>query len=296
MSPSITINAPAKLNLHLHITGKMPNGYHRLESLSVFLELYDDITLTPAEDVFLEIQGDFAETLNTDDAHNHVLRAAMLLLDKAQHTGGVKLILNKRIPIGAGLGGGSSDAASTLRALNDYWKLEQSSAELHHLGAKIGSDVPLCLQQTPTWVSGTGEQLTSLHLPCALYAVVIFPNHPLSTKDVYAGVTQDMYREEISCPTFEDKQVFIDWLKNQSNDLQTPAMRMLPQLQDISNACDAIDTALCHRMTGSGSAWFLLFDDWQYAIDAGKHLAMTHTDWWVRTASILEGDRYGQTS
>ena len=253
---SLTVPAPAKLNLFLHVTGRRDDGYHLLETLFVALDVCDTITLTTRSDgAIRRVGGDFG-VREQDDL---TVRAATALKRAAGSASGVDITVVKRIPIGGGLGGGSSDAASTLLALNRLWSLGGTRAELAAIGVALGADVPFFLGAEPALAHGIGELLTPVSIP-SFWVAVLVPPQSVPTAEIFAApeLTRDGTRAEIS--------VFSEGYGR--NDLQLSAVRRFPDIGvalDVLSACSA--TA---RMTGSGSSVFALF-----ATEAQAHEAIS---------------------
>ena len=178
-----TFLAPAKINLFLHITGQRADGYHQLQTVFRLLDFYDTVYLKPNNDGFIKRTSQIAGVLEADDL---CVRAAQLLQQHAQCSMGVEIALEKRIPMGGGLGGGSSDAATVLLALNRLWQLNLSLAELKTLGLKLGADVPVFIHGENAWAEGVGEVLTTIKLKEAYY-VVLTPDAHVSTAQIFAN-------------------------------------------------------------------------------------------------------------
>lgn len=181
--PRLTLPAPAKLNLFLHITGRRPDGYHSLQSVFQFLDMGDDIQVTLRRDGRILRVSEVPGVSETEDL---TLRAAHLL---QQHGGvdlGVELRVQKRLPMGGGLGGGSSDAATTLAALNRLWGLALPEDELARLGLSLGADVPVFIRGRAAWAEGVGERLTPVNLEEPCYLVIMPPCH-VSTAEVFSA-------------------------------------------------------------------------------------------------------------
>ncbi len=175
--------APAKINLFLHITGQRADGYHQLQTVFRLLDFYDTVYLKPNNDGLIKRTNQIAGVLEADDL---CIRAAKLLQQHTQSTMGVEISLEKRIPMGGGLGGGSSDAATVLLALNRLWQLNLSLAELKTLGLKLGADVPVFIHGENAWAEGVGEVLTTIKLKEAYY-VVLTPDAHVSTAQIFAN-------------------------------------------------------------------------------------------------------------
>lgn len=175
--------APAKINLFLHITGQRADGYHLLQTVFRLLDFYDTVYLKPSNDGLIKRTNQIAGVSEADDL---CIRAAKLLQQHTQCTMGVEIALEKRIPMGGGLGGGSSDAATVLLALNRLWQLNLSRAELMTLGLKLGADVPVFIHGENAWAEGVGEMLTTIMLKEAYY-VVLTPDAHVSTAQIFAN-------------------------------------------------------------------------------------------------------------
>ena len=175
--------APAKINLFLHITGQRADGYHLLQTVFRLLDFYDTIQLKPTLDSAIKRVNDIS---GVPAAQDLCVRAAKLLQQYSQCTMGVEIMVEKRIPMGGGLGGGSSDAATVLMALNSLWQLDLSRAELLSLGLKLGADVPFFIYGTNAWAEGVGEQLQTISLKEAYY-LVLTPNVHVSTAQIFAN-------------------------------------------------------------------------------------------------------------
>ncbi|HEY9381438.1 MAG TPA: 4-(cytidine 5'-diphospho)-2-C-methyl-D-erythritol kinase [Burkholderiales bacterium] len=238
--------APAKLNLFLHVTGRRADGYHLLQTVFRLIDLCDWIDIAPRDDGrivrAIDLPGVAAEA-------DLVVRAATLLRDYAGVTQGATLSVEKRIPMGGGLGGGSSDAATTLLALNRIWALDLSPAQLAELGLKLGADVPFFLCGTNAWAEGVGEVLTPIELPPAWY-VVISPGIAVPTAEIFAApeLTRDSKPLKITS--------FFAGLGR--NDLEPVVRNKFPQ---VAQALDWLKTYGGARMSGSGSSVFAAFEN-----------------------------------
>ena len=237
------IQAPAKLNLYLHVKGKRADGYHELESQVVFLNLFDELEFTPAPTL----------ELNSDIENNIILKAARAL----SAAKGAKITLTKKIPMGAGLGGGSVNAAATLFALNKLWDLNYSYKELYEIAAQLGADVPCCLYyflegKNSVTFKGKGEILEAADAPEYFY-LLVNPNIHLATKDVF-----NAFEKSQSTMPFE-------------NDLEPAAIKLCPQIAGILQRLKGTNPIFA-RMTGSGSTCFATYESATKATAAAKLL------------------------
>ena len=235
----IKVAAPAKVNLFLHVTGRRADGYHTLESLFVLVDLADTITLHRREDGAIARTNDVAGVAATDDL---AIRAAQALQAASGTRFGVALTVDKRIPIGGGLGGGSSDAASTLLALNRLWELALPRQRLLAIAATLGADVPFFVGGAPAVARGIGEQLTSMTLPAGWIAIAC-PAAAIRTADIFAA--PELTRNTASAKI----DVFSEGYGH--NDLQAVTVATAP---DVGRAISALNDVAPHaRMTGSGA-------------------------------------------
>jgi 4-diphosphocytidyl-2-C-methyl-D-erythritol kinase len=268
--------APLKLNLFLHVTGRRSDGYHLLESLFVFANIGDRISYAPSnEPLSLNIVGPFAGQL-PDDPDNLVLRAARLL--RPVSTG--ILTLDKQVPVASGLGGGSADAAATLRLLNRVWQCGQSEDQLRQRGSKLGADVPACIASRSVYVSGIGDALHDIDQHQTLYLLLANPGIATSTPKVFAAYrTLDT---GFTAPMPGWPQPERGWQQCR-NDLTQAAEATTPEITQILQMLEKIPAAKLVRMSGSGASCFALFDHANEAQQAAERLKYAQPDWWVRS-------------
>ena len=284
-SPSpIKIIAPAKVNLFLHVVGKTDNGYHNLQSLIAFGDDGDTITITPSAEFRFSFDST-TEHLPTDE-NNLVICAAKLLASALGKDLNCHIHLTKNIPIGAGLGGGSSDAAATIKGLLEFWKTEIDSETLNTLLLSLGADVPSCYQAIACYFEGVGEIITPLNNFPTINALLVYPNAHSSTQDVFKQYQRN-FSTPITLPTdFHDDKALIDFLKTQENDLSPAAIKNIPDIQKVLNALADTDDCQIARMTGSGSACFALFKTAKQARDAKHIIQKQFPDYWVKNTSL----------
>jgi 4-diphosphocytidyl-2-C-methyl-D-erythritol kinase len=265
--------APAKLNLILHVTGRRADGYHTLESLVTFLDLADRLRVEPCALLTLETSGPFAAGAGAAE-DNLMLKAARLLAGEAGTAQGAALRLDKQIPAGAGLGGASADAAAALRLLNDFWQCGLDRSALARLALQLGADVPMCLDSRPVIARGIGELLEPVALP-QLHLVLVYPNRPLATAQVYAALKR---KEPAPHAAIED------YLAG-SNDLQRAAIALMPEIAEMLLALETAPvTPQAARMSGSGSCCFAIMENADEAKLLAAHLARQYPGWWVKVA------------
>jgi len=278
--------APAKVNLDLLITGRRADGYHELDSLVVFTSPADRLVLHPATDLSLEVRGPFGAAL-ADAADNLVLRAARAL---AAHTGRApeaRIVLEKNLPVAAGLGGGSADAAATLRGLDRLWRLGLGAAALAPLAERLGADVPVCLAARPARMRGIGERLEPAPDLPELALLLVNPNRSLATAAVFAALGALPAAPPERGPPPGEWPALIDWLKGRPNHLQAPARRLLPAIDRVLTALARQPGCALARMSGSGATCFGLFTDAAACARAAATLRHARPDWWIATGSTV---------
>jgi 4-diphosphocytidyl-2-C-methyl-D-erythritol kinase len=276
--------AKAKINFYLHVTGKRPDNYHVLDSLVAFSDVGDKLEIIPADEITVTVTGPFAEVVPAKD--NSVIKAAQALKTQFKVTHGAAITLHKNLPAGAGLGGGSADAAAALRLLSRFWKLKPTAPELHKISIGLGADVPACLRSTTLYVGGIGETLESGPVMAGLPIVLVYPGKPLLTRDVFMAHKAAFSSAPRHPHAFAERNALIQFLQKNKNDLQSTAITLLPE---IGKALDALKTEQgCQlaRMTGSGSTCFGCFSDISEAQAAAQKIAEKNPSWWVKPAVI----------
>ncbi|MBN2467383.1 MAG: 4-(cytidine 5'-diphospho)-2-C-methyl-D-erythritol kinase [Deltaproteobacteria bacterium] len=249
------ILAPAKINICLEILAKRTDGYHEIRSVLCGVELSDAITITPSGKGITVTSNSSQIPL---DETNLAYRAARLLMEKTASSFNLTIHLEKHIPVAAGLGGGSSDAAAVMRAINDIYQVKLSYSELMALGAQIGADVPFFLYQGPAVATGIGERLSPLSLSPPFWAVLITPPIPVSTAWAYNHCHPKVSKKPLShAGTIDLKAAGKDILFNA---LEEPVIRRYPELAEIKDILDGYG-AWGSLMSGSGSTVFGIFFD-----------------------------------
>lgn len=260
--------APAKVNLSLHVTGRRDDGYHLLDSFVVFADFGDRLSLTPGGALELVVDGPFASGVPTDE-RNLVWRA----LAGAGWSGQVKL--HKALPHGAGIGGGSSDAAMALRLLAD-----QGIDVPKGLALSLGADVPVCMHARAARMQGIGEQVTDLALP-KLPALLVNPGIEVPTGAVFSGLERrDNAPMPASIPTFADVTDCASWLQDQRNDLEAPAIKAAPEIARVLSDLRSTRDVFLTRMSGSGATCVALYPTMKAAHFAAYVIGAEHPDWW----------------
>ncbi len=280
--------ARAKINLALHVLDRRGDGYHVLDSLVVFADLGDTLTAFPDDDgyVDLTVDGAFADDLEatTLPGNNLILAVALGLCEAFpdRSTGGVRLHLDKQLPIAAGLGGGSADAAAALRLLNRTWQLGLSDGELARLGLSLGADVPVCLASSPSRMRGIGEEVSPVPGIPPMPIVLVNPGISVSTGAVFARLGAG---ERTPLPPLPEPigplMEFIFWLRKTRNDLFEPAMAEAPLIEKAVRALAADPDCVFARMSGSGGTVFGIFMSSDAADRAAARLRASKPDWWV---------------
>lgn len=286
------IPAPAKLNLFLHVTGRRADGYHLLESLTCLTGYADRLDIAPADTLELRITGPYAQALPVAQ-DNLVLRAARLLQAQAHGAPrGASILLHKHIPVGAGLGGGSADAAAALDALARFWDMRLSPEARHAMALSLGSDVPACALGAPGWVTGTGDTVAPVAVPGG-WAVLVNPGLPLLTADVFRAFRAPFAASVAPPPPLPDIAALAAWAARQRNVLEDAALSLCPAIGDVLSALAATENCLLPRMSGSGATCFGLYAGAAQARAAAARIRAAHPGWWVQ-ATDWKGTPHGQ--
>jgi len=287
---TITELARAKVNLTLRILGRRPDGYHALESLVVFADIGDVVELTLGSAPEVTSHGPFA----TEIAGDNLVAEALGRLAQAEprlRLGAVAI--EKHLPVAAGLGGGSADAAATLRAVRRANPALADSVDWHGLAAGLGADVPVCLADAPSQMWGIGERIRRVaDLPRA-HAVLVNPGAPVptdKTRDVFrrlaAPAAPARQPDPPPLPAFAGSDDLIAYLRAHGNDLAAPARDLMPACREVEAALAASSSCRLVRMSGAGPTSYGLFGTAAAAQSAARALAQTHPGWWVRAVTL----------
>ena len=280
----VTERAHAKINLALHIIGRRPDGYHELDSIVAFADVADVLTIAPAADVSISLSGPFANDL-PPDGENIILTAWRLLADYGQKKNTplspIKFRLEKNLPVAAGIGGGSADAAAALRGLIQYFSLSISSRDLNNLALQLGADVPVCLLQKTSRMRGIGEIIESINIDLPAGIVLVNPRIPAPTSKVF-GYLNLQCGQSFGTP-ISDLSNAHGW----RNDLTAPATKIVPVIASVLASLDSQKDITCSRMSGSGATCFGLAENSGQAERAATNIKTRHPDWWVVAASLL---------
>lgn len=300
---NIRVAAPAKVNLSLHITGRRSDGFHLIDSLVAFASLADKLEIASATGLSLEVAGEFAPALaETATSDNLVLRAARALQREAGIHEGAHITLHKYIPVGAGLGGGSADAATALCGLARLWHIAPDDALLTRLAGELGSDVPVCIASQTAWMSGVGELLQPCRLDAAVGCLLVNPRQPLLTKDVFGHYSRHLTGRAAPPATRErpgsigSVMELVDRMRSMHNALEPSAIHLLPVIGDML-AC-LRDSPGCRiaRMSGSGATCFGLYDTYEDAAVAAQAIRGKSPHWWLAAVTIGDNrSEHGKT-
>lgn len=277
---SLTLPSPAKINRFLHIVGRRTDGYHLLQTVFQFIDLNDTLHFS----LFSENKIELISNIDTiKNENNLIIKAAKLLKKVTQNRQGMRIVLEKQIPIGGGLGGGSSNAATTLLALNTLWNLNLPLSTLMRLGAQLGADVPFFIYGHAAWGEGIGDELTPV-TPDEPWVLLLIPPCQISTPKLYSDprLTRDTPRLRIEAVQLSDSEQGSSTtvLKN---DFETVAKLRYPEVSAALNWLNQFGTA---RMSGSGSTVFALFDSYDKAKLIMKKLPDSFKGWIVKSNLI----------
>jgi 4-diphosphocytidyl-2-C-methyl-D-erythritol kinase len=285
--PALRDTALAKVNLTLEVLGRRADGFHEIASLVAFPEIGDEIELEPDHELSLTAEGPFACDLAGD---NLVIEAAKAVLASAPGLKLGRFRLLKRLPVAAGLGGGSADAAAALRLIARANPGSITEAELARLASRIGSDVSVCLASRPALICGRGEKVEPVREFPTCAVLLANPGRPLATEAVYAALgakplTKSPRRDATSL-AFGDFEALLDYALPRGNDLEGPVAALVPETREVLAALNVLPGARIARLSGSGPTCFALFMREAEAKHACATLIAQHPDWWV-TASRL---------
>lgn len=289
--PIVRARAPAKLNLFLHVLAKRADDLHELESLVVFSEFGDELEFDLGQaQLTLSVSGPMIGgwSLPWETRDNSVMQAALRLAEgRPAKKAAARIHLIKNIPIAAGLGGGTTDAAAALIALNEAWGIGHDEEELERIGLEIGADVPVCLRQRPTFVSGIGEKLGDVPALPPLHLVIAHTKHLLPTQDVFHELDEDDWsgKGPPMPASFRDVSSLVKYLAETENDLEAPAIRLQPQIERLLDDLRAAKGCLLARMSGSGAACFGIFASDGAAEDAAREVEAK--GWWAVATRLV---------
>ncbi len=292
-------HAPAKLNLFLHVGSRGEDGYHALESLVVFSEFGDRLQLEPARDFDLVRTGPYVAELPDRPDQDLTARAIVGLAEICGRAPDFTITLEKNIPVAAGLGGGSADAAAAIRLVCREWGVDLNDPRVRGLAVGLGADVLMCLYSRPAWIAGVGEQVTPIENCAALDLLLVNPRVSLSTAQVfgaYAPATPATLNDAFAAidPAVVDLATsasVLAFLENQHNDLATPAHDLCPVIFDVLDGLAQSHGCRLARMSGSGPTCFAVFDGEELCQRAALELGAQHPGWWVRPTRTRHANR-----
>ncbi len=281
----IVEEARAKINLALHVVGRRPDGYHDLDMLVAFASVGDTLTLERSDEDRFEIDGPMERELSTS-ADNLVLRALRGFRALTGRSEPMNIRLTKRLPIASGIGGGSTDAAATLRGLCRLYGHPADDPTLAKVALSLGADVPMCLTGRPGHVSGVGEQIVPTAGRLSFGLLLVNPRFRVSTPAVFRTLERRDNPPLPALPSFGTVSDLTAFLATETrNDLEAPAKILAPPIADVLTALAELSGVRLVRMSGSGATCFGIFDDLAAAKSAGDQLANDHPDWWVEPAA-----------
>jgi 4-diphosphocytidyl-2-C-methyl-D-erythritol kinase len=279
--------APAKVNLTLRIRGKRPDGYHEVESLVVCADYGDTLTFQPAGGFSLTVDGPFAGALDGPD--NLIEKAAFAYARLTGRPAGGAFHLTKRLPVAAGIGGGSADAAAAFRLLRRHYGEPESLTALRPAAKSIGADVPACLISRACFMTGIGEKLASLSGVEPIAAILVNPMQPLPTAPVFRALESAPLPDdfvETEPPRLASLDEILAYAAAHPNDLERPARGILPVIDDVLATLNELPGALLGRLSGSGPTCFALFRDMNEAESAAAEIARARPSWWVKAVRL----------
>jgi 4-diphosphocytidyl-2-C-methyl-D-erythritol kinase len=284
----------AKVNLTLRVVGRRTDGYHELESVVAFADCADRLSLAPGTALDLTMSGPLAQACG-ETSDNLVLKAANLLGERVPGLKIGRFNLDKVLPVAAGIGGGSADAAAALRLLAQLNGLALDDERLRDVAIATGADVPVCLTSRACDMTGVGETLLPLSLPI-MPCVLVNPRVAVATRDVFAALglrngellvgATDVIRATAWPEQGASVEDWVEALAAGSNDLEAPAMRIQPVIGEVIAALSATDGAWLARMSGSGATCFAIFENTADAQRAAQKIQLDHPQWWVH-AGVL---------
>ena len=292
--PALMDEGRAKVNLTLRVIGRRTDGFHDLESVVAFADCADRLTLTPGPELALQMSGPLAQACG-DTTDNLVLKATRLLAERVPGLKAGIFTLDKVLPVAAGIGGGSADAAAALRLLAKLNGLALDDQRLLAVALATGADVPVCLASRACDMTGVGETLTPLSLPI-MPCVMINPGAPVATRDVFTALglrngellvgATDVFSGTDWPEAGASVEDWVEVLAASTNDLEAPAMRIEPVIGEVISALNATNGAWLARMSGSGATCFAIYENTADAGRAAEKIRRDHPGWWVHAGTL----------
>jgi 4-diphosphocytidyl-2-C-methyl-D-erythritol kinase len=292
--PALIDEGRAKVNLTLRVVGRRTDGFHDLESVVAFADCADRLTLTPGSELTLQMSGPLAQACG-DTSDNLVLKATRLLAERVPGLKSGSFTLDKVLPVAAGIGGGSADAAAALRLLAKLNGLALDDERLLEVALETGADVPVCLASRACDMTGVGETLTPLCLPI-LPCVMANPCVPVPTSDVFTALglrsgellvgATDVFSGTDWPEPGASVEDWVEVLAASTNDLEAPATRIQPVISEVISALSATNGAWLARMSGSGATCFAIYENTAEAGRAAEKIRRDHPTWWVHAGTL----------
>jgi 4-diphosphocytidyl-2-C-methyl-D-erythritol kinase len=292
--PALIEEGRAKVNLTLRVVGRRTDGYHDIESVVAFADCADRLTLTPGSELTLQMSGPLAEACGAT-SDNLVLKAARLLGHRVPDMKVGSFTLDKVLPVAAGIGGGSADAAAALRLLAQLNGLSLDDERLLEVALATGADVPVCLASRACDMTGVGETLMPLSLPI-MPCVMANPCAPVATKDVFTALglrygellvgATDIFRGTAWPEAGASVEDWVEILADGTNDLEAPATRIQPVIGEVIAALNSTNGAWLARMSGSGATCFAIYENTADAGRAAEKIRRDHHDWWIHAGTL----------
>ena len=280
------MGAPAKINLYLNIIGQRVNDYHELDSLIAFAAHGDQIEVKKCDHFKLEASGPFSETLPPSN-ENLVIKAAKELARGTNYEGGACIKLIENLPVSSGVGGGSADAAATLKALNDLWETNLQNKDLMVMALRLGADVPVCMLSKTARMSGIGDKISKVSGVPNCGILLVNPGIPISTVNVFQLFEGD-FSNQVKIPKIENSEAFFDFLSNQKNDLQDAAIKIAPIIKEVLNILTDDPNCRLARLSGSGGTCFGLYEDEATALFTAESMFGHFPDWWIQPTRLTD--------
>ena len=282
----VTVHAPVKINLYLHITGRREDGYHEVDTLIAFTDFGDEITAEASDTLKISADGPFAAEL-PEGEDNLVIRAIDALRQSAGEITSAHITLSKHIPLAAGVGGGSADAAAAMWAVSRLWNLDTDKpVDLFAVGRPLGADVPACLYRRPAYASGIGQDLVAAPTLPEAGVLLVNPGVKLATPSVFKARTGG-FSPDTSDPTADLQTVpkLVSFLEDRANDLTDAAIKLCPAVEDVLYALERTPGCRLARMSGSGATCFGIFDD-RAAAEAALDALEAPDHWWRQATGL----------
>jgi len=276
------MKSKAKVNLFLHIVGKNDDNYHELESMTMFSDdIFDSVEIVQSKKIKINVKGEFSSLI--DDNQNNILYKTSLLL-KNYHDSLFEIKLTKNIPVSAGIGGGSSDAATLIKLLQNKYHISLSQDQLKNLCMGLGTDVLSCYYNRALYFSGIGENIELIEKVPKLYAVLVNPLIGVSTKEIFSYYHNKNFKAKLFNKPykFNSTNEVISFISTLENDLQTITFSLVPEVNKIIKVLQSHNNCLLARMSGSGATCFGLYPSKKCAINASSVITKQYKQWWVR--------------